>query len=223
MNDVAAGTFYLSKHRLEALTDGIFAVAMTLLVIELKIPETAHITTPEQLSDAVLHLLPKFIAWLISFFVLAIFWAGHHRLFHFVRVVDTKLTWMTVAYLAWVSLMPFSSALSGEYGGALLSQIIYSTNMALLGILALLKSRYVHLHPELCSTPMPVGIFKGARLRISGLIAIAVVAILITWALPGMGGIGNSAFMLMIVFGKVSRRIEARHKIEQTETKFLNT
>ena len=88
--------FYLNKHRLEALADGIFAVAMTLLVIELKIPETAHITTQEQLIAALAHLIPKFIAWLISFFVLAIFWASHHRLFHYVRVVDGKLTWMKI-------------------------------------------------------------------------------------------------------------------------------
>ena len=223
MGTVAPGTFYLSKHRLEALTDGIFAVAMTLLVIELKIAETTHITTSEQLVDAVLHLIPKFIAWLISFFVLAIFWASHHRLFHFVRVVDTKLTWMTLGYLAGVSLMPFSSAMTGEYGGALLAQILYSSNMALLGVLALLKSRYVHLHPELCSTAMPVGIFKAARLRTTGLIAVAVAAILVTWALPGMGGIGNIAFMLMIVFGKIGRRIEARHANETTEANFLNT
>ena len=222
MNDLAPGTFYLSKHRLEALTDGIFAVAMTLLVIELKIPETSEIRTPEHLMVAVLHLIPKFFAWLISFFVLAIFWASLHRLFHFVRVVDARLTWMTIAYLACVTLMPFSSALTGEYGGLLLAQILYSTNMALLAMMALLKSRYVHRHPELCGTPMPLGIFKGSRLRTTGLIAVAVVAVLITWALPGMGGIGNAAFMLMIVFGKISRRIEARHATDQTDANFPN-
>lgn len=215
--------FYLNKHRLEALADGIFAVAMTLLVIELKIPETAHITTQEQLIAALAHLIPKFIAWLISFFVLAIFWASHHRLFHYVRVVDGKLTWMTIGYLAGVSLMPFSSALTGEYGGALVSQIFYSMNMALLGIMALLKSRYVHKHPELCSIPMPAGVFKGARVRTIGLIVVAAIAILITWAIPGKGAIGNVAFMLMVVFGKIGYRIEARHATEQSESKFLGT
>ena len=221
MSDAAPGSSYLSKHRVEALTDGIFAVAMTLLVIELKITEAAQIKTQEQLIVALWHLFPKLIAWVISFFVLAIFWVSHHRLFHFVRVVDGKLTWMTIGYLACVSLIPFSSMLAGEYSGALVSQIFYSINMALLGIMALLKSRYVHLHPELCGTPMPVGLFKGARLRTAGLIVIAIVAILITWALPGKGAIGNSAFMLMIVFSKISRRIEARHAAELTESKFL--
>lgn len=223
MSEAAPGVSYLGKHRLETLTDGIFAVAMTLLVIELKIPETAQIATQEQLIAAVLHLIPKFMAWLISFFVLAIFWAGHHRLFHYVRVIDTKLTWLTIGYLACVSLMPFSSALSGEYSGAVFSQIFYSANMALLGMMSLLKSRHVHLHPALCSTPMPVSVFKGAQVRMIGLIAIAVVAVLITWALPNMGAIGNVAFMLMIVFGKISRRVEARHANEKSETNFLNT
>ena len=223
MSEAAIGGFYLSKHRLETLTDGIFAVAMTLLVIDLKIPETAQIATQEQLIVAVLHLIPKFIAWLISFFVLAIFWAGHHRLFHYVRVIDTKLTWLTIGYLACASLIPFSSALSGEYSGTLFSQIFYSANMALLGMMALLKSRHVHLHPALCSTPMPIGVFKGAQVRMIGLIAIAFVAVLIAWALPNMGSIGNVAFMLMVVFGKISRRVEARHANEQSETTFLNT
>lgn len=79
MSDSAAGTFCVTKHRLEALTDGIFAVAMTLLVIELKIPEMAHPRTEAQFLGALGHLIPKFIAWLISFFVLAIFWVSHHR------------------------------------------------------------------------------------------------------------------------------------------------
>jgi uncharacterized membrane protein len=223
MSDVVTGVFVLSKHRLEALTDGIFAVAMTLLVIELKIPETAQITTQGQLIAEVLHLIPKFVAWLISFFVLAIFWVSHHQLFHYVRVVDTKLIWLTIGYLACASLMPFSSALAGEHGNALFSQIFYSANMALFGMMSLLKSRYVHLHPALCSAPMPLYVFKGAQVRIVGLIAVAVVAVLITWALPNKGAIGNSAFMLMILFGYVGRRVEARYAKEQSETNFQNT
>ena len=210
MNTSGTNEFSLTKHRLEALTDGIFAVAMTLLVIELKIPETLHVHTEQELLQAVANLLPKFIAWIISFGVLAIFWVSHHRLFHFVRHVDGKLSWLTIGYLAGVSLMPFSSALAGEYGGALTSQIIYSANMILLGTMALLKSRYVHRHPELCAVAMPLGMYKGARIRTSGLIAVAIAAILITWALPGRGVIGNTAFMLMFVFGKIGRGVEAR-------------
>jgi uncharacterized membrane protein len=210
MSEVLTGAFSLTKHRLEALTDGIFAVAMTLLVIELKIPESAHVASQAALLNTLVHLIPKFVSWLISFGVLAIFWVSHHRLFHFVRHVDAKLSWLTIAYLACVSMMPFSSSLTGEYGYALASQVFYSINMMMLGVLALLKSRYVYLHPELCSPPMPRAVFLGARLRTAGLVFVAFVAILISWAIPDRGVIGNVAFMLMIIFGRVGRRIEAR-------------
>ncbi|MBL8525273.1 MAG: DUF1211 domain-containing protein, partial [Betaproteobacteria bacterium] len=106
----------MSKHRIEALTDGIYAVAMTLLVIELKLPAHESIKTQVDLINAVGHLLPKFLAWIISFLVLALFWIGHHKLFHFVRHVDGKLLALNIVQLGAVSLMPFSSALSGEFG-----------------------------------------------------------------------------------------------------------
>ena len=75
-----AARLLVSKHRLEALIDGIFAVALTLLV-------------------------PTFLAWMISFLVLGIFWSAQQRLFHFVRNVDEQLTWLTIAYLSLVSLL----------------------------------------------------------------------------------------------------------------------
>ena len=71
----------LSAHRIEALTDGIYAVAMTLLVIELKLPDHQAVHGAEALAQALADLLPKVLAWFISFSVLAIFWFGHHRTF----------------------------------------------------------------------------------------------------------------------------------------------
>jgi uncharacterized membrane protein len=72
---------HLPKHRLEALTDGVFAIAITLLVLELRLPGPEAVAAAGGLNGALLHLLPRFVAWVVSFFVLAIFWAGHHRIF----------------------------------------------------------------------------------------------------------------------------------------------
>jgi uncharacterized membrane protein len=195
----------LSKHRLEALTDGIFAVAMTLLVIELKLPEHESVHDSAELARGLVRLIPTLIAWIISFVVLAIFWFSHHRLFHYVRVVDAKLLWLNILYLCFVSLMPFSSALAGGYGRMLLSQRLYSTNMILLSVLGLLQWRYVFRHPELWSTPMTVGLYRAARFRTLGLILVALVAVAIATVLPGAG---NMAFMLMFPISTFSRRIE---------------
>ncbi len=154
---------FYNKHRIEALGDGIFAVAMTLLVIELKLPEHGSISNNIDLINAVVHLIPKFIAWLISFFVLALFWLGHHRLFHYVRHVDGKLLAYSLLQLGFVSLMPFSSALSGEHTLLLFSQIFYSINMVGLAITALMIGRYVYRHPELTLLPLPGMVYEGIR------------------------------------------------------------
>jgi uncharacterized membrane protein len=201
-------SFSFSKHRLEGLTDGIFAVAMTLLVIELKVPESSHINSQDDLINAVGHLLPKFIAWFISFFVLAQFWYGNHRLFHFVRHVNGKFAFLTLAYLGFISLVPFSSALVGDYQPIFFSQVFYSINLGCLALMSLSLSRYVFTHPEVSGAQgMPPAVYHGARLRNLGLLTVAIVSVITAYYFPRTG---NVAFALMIVFSPLSRRMEAR-------------
>ncbi len=200
------------------MTDGIYAVAMTLLVIELKLPAHDLIRSQADLVNAVGQLVPKFIAWIISFLVLALFWLGHHRMFNNVRHVDGKLIALNLLQLAFASLIPFSSALSGEFGTALFSQIFYSANMIMLAMLAILIARYIFKHPALCVHPMGENQYRAAQVRIGGLIFISIVAVVIATLLPATPAIGNMAFMLMIVIMPISRRIEARNSGTSTPT-----
>jgi hypothetical protein len=105
---------------------------------------------------------------MISFIVAGLFWFSHHRLFHYVRMVDGPLLWLNILYLGFVSLMPFSSALAGEYSRMLFSQWFYSSNMILLALLGLMKYRYVFRHPELWATPVTLAFSAGA-LPVDGL------------------------------------------------------
>ena len=195
----------LSAHRSEALTDGIYAVAMTLLVIELKLPDHGPFTGGDALAQAVANLLPKVIAWVISFFVLGFFWYGHHRAFAQVRRVDGKLVALNIGQLAFVSLMPFSCALAGEYGRQELSQVIYSINMAGLAVMALCTSRYIQRHPDPALMSMPLPAYRVARIRLLGLVVISIVAVGINHIVPRAG---NAAFMLMALVMPLSRRVE---------------
>jgi len=199
----------LPLHRIEALSDGVYAVAMTLLVIDLKLPEGVHIHSEDDLVAALAGLIPRAIAWIISFMVLAIFWTGHHRVFAYLRRSDGVLTALNLLQLAFVTLMPFSSALSGEHGSRVASQVVFSANMAMLATTALVIARYVHRHPELGSLPMPIARYRGARQRIAGVILISVVAVVIAALVP-WPGMGNMAFMLMAVINPMSRRLERR-------------
>jgi uncharacterized membrane protein len=201
------GGYSLSVHRMEALGDGIYAVAMTLLVIDLKLPAEELIHGNVELINAVARLFPKFLSWIISFFVLAMFWYGHHRTFSQVRHVTGALATLMISQLAFVSLMPFCSSLSGEFASAMFSQSFYSVNMSVLAIFALLIARYVYRHPELSSTPMPLNFYRATRFRTLSLVVIGALAIGLAMLAPRYG---NMMYMLMAVTMRISRRIEAR-------------
>jgi uncharacterized membrane protein len=197
----------ISKHRTEGLVDGIYAVAMTLLVLELKIPETMQLTTAADFHHALAHLLPKGIAWLISFFILATFWISHQRAFHYVRHVDSKLLWINVVSLLFASLLPFSSALVGEHAQFFSAQVFYAANMSALALVAIWQIGHLAKHPELCQAPVPWYVAKAVRFRCFSIVAVAALAVAIAWFNPYFG---TTAFMLMAVLGRLGRRMETR-------------
>jgi uncharacterized membrane protein len=201
-----------SKHRVEALTDGIFAVAMTLLVIELKIPDPAAIHSRAELAQAIADLSPKVFSWLLSFFVLATFWIAHHRLFHYVRYVDRGMLWRNLYQLAFVSLMPFSAALLGGFGTMPLAQIAYNGNMIILGMLGLWKVWYLRAHPELANHPMEQGTYHASLVRLGGLVGAAAGALVLGAWLESP--YATFTYLVMYPCGRWGRYLEAKARAE---------
>jgi uncharacterized membrane protein len=198
----------LSKNRVEALTDGIYAVAMTLLVLELKLPEAHGNATPEAFAQALLHLIPKLVAWILSFAILAIFWFAHHRTYDHVLHVDRKLLRINMLSMLFASLLPFSTAMVGDYNNLFLAQAFYAANMSVLALLAIWQLSHLVKHPELCEAPgFPRGVARGARFRCWSLVATTVLAMSIAYFEPRYG---TMAFMLMIILGRIGRRLEAQ-------------
>ena len=197
-----------SKHRVEGLTDGIFAVAMTLLVIELKLPDPHTVHSNHELAEALADLAPKLLSWIISFFVLAIFWTSNVRLFHPVRHVDGGMVWRNIFLLVFVSLMPFSAAMLGEFATLPISQVAYNGNMALLGLMALWKLVYLHRHPALAGVPMETGTYHAALLRTGSLIVLAIAVAVV--ALVFRTTFATCLYLLMAPIGRYSRHLEAR-------------
>jgi uncharacterized membrane protein len=197
------GTPQLGKHRIEALVDGIFAVAMTLLVIDLRLPEHAHLATSGQLRDALVELAPNLYSWLVSFVVLAIFWMANHRLYSHVRHVDGALLWSTILMLGGVSLLPFASAVNSTMASQL-AQFVYSSVMIVIALGALLVSHHIYRHPELCAHPMDRATWRGATVRTGGLIVIAVLAVPLAGWLPGYA---NFAYLLIFALRPLANRL----------------
>mgnify|MGYP000918926654 CR=1 FL=1 len=181
---------------------------MTLLVIELKIGgEHGSITSVAQLHHALTALVPKALAWIISFFVLTFFWLGHHRLFQRVHHVDGRLLWANIAMLCAASLMPFSSALVGEYTGAFVSQCFHAANMSVLSATALTMLVVARRSPTLMIAPLSNPFYVVARFRIGSLLVLCLIALVIAWFAPPFA---TMAFALMPIAGHMSRRLAER-------------
>jgi uncharacterized membrane protein len=123
-----------SLERLAALSDGIFAVAMTLLVLDLHVPVMKGINTEQDLWNALVNLAPNPLTYLMSFLTLGIFWVGQQtQLNHFTRS-DRNLTWIQLAFLLAVTLTPFSTALLAAFITYRLALVVYWLNILLLGV-----------------------------------------------------------------------------------------
>ena len=205
-----------AKNRIEALTDGIYAVAMTLLVIDLKLPDARLLHTHDDFVDALVDLLPKALAWIISFFVLAIFWLGQHRGFHRLKLVDSTYVWLNIVQLCFVSLLPFSASLIGEHGNTFEGHAIYNGNMILMALMSVAQAVYVHRHPELHARPIPRAIHLAVLFRTCGLVVIAIGAMCVAYTV--MPIFSTWLYVLMWPIGVVSRKIIARGASTPTNT-----
>ena len=131
-----------SVERLAALSDGLFAVAMTLLVLDLKVPAGRAIESDQALLAALGELAPRLMIYLMSFLTLGIFWVGQQtQLSHFARS-DRHLTWIHLAFLFTISLMPFSTALMAEFITLRTALLVYWLNILAFGALLLASWRY---------------------------------------------------------------------------------
>jgi uncharacterized membrane protein len=117
----------MGTQRLEAFSDGVIAIIITIMVLELKVPH-------DQSIAALVHLAPVFLSYVLSFVVVAIFWVNHHHLLHITKHVTGKVLWLNIHLLFWLSLIPFSTGYMGENHLAPLAVAIYGVNMTCCGI-----------------------------------------------------------------------------------------
>jgi uncharacterized membrane protein len=120
--------------RIVAFSDGVFSIAITLLVLELTLK--AGFETNKEIWDGLWDLREKLLAYGISFAVIARFWVNHHRFFGEVKAFDGRLITLNMVYLGFVVLIPFSTQVLGEYGGHFPALVVYASNLALVVLLS---------------------------------------------------------------------------------------
>jgi len=131
-----------SVERLAALSDGVFAVAMTLLVLDLRVPASAAVHSEAELWDALAELSPRLIVYLMSFLTLGIFWVGQQTQLQELQRSDRHLTWIHLAFLFAITLMPFSTTLMAGFIVYRPALLMYWANILLLGVIVFASWRY---------------------------------------------------------------------------------
>ena len=163
----------MGKGRLEAFSDGVFAIIITIMVLELRPPQG---TTLDDLRE----LWPVFLAYVLSFVNVGIYWNNHHHLFQAVRVVDGRVLWANLFLLFWLSLFPFTTAWMGENHFASLPVAMYGGVLLMAGVAYYILERLlIRIQPPGTQLEEAVGIeLKGITSVVAYLIAIATAFVL---------------------------------------------
>jgi uncharacterized membrane protein len=128
--------------RMIFFSDAVFAIAITLLVIELKIPELSVVSN-RALANAILQTLPHFISFFMSFMVIGIYWVSHHRMFFYVINYNQHIIWLNLFFLFFIALMPFSSNIYGVYNNLNTAFYLYVLNIYMAALFNFLMWNYI--------------------------------------------------------------------------------
>ena len=142
-----------SPLRLNALADGVFAIAMTLLVLELRVPEVTGRITADRFIEILNDITPSLTSFLITFFVIGIYWSIHNRMAKFIVEIDRHITRYSFFLLLGVSILPFTTQIQGRFGYLGLATSLYALNVVICGLSLYRMWSYCvanreHLHPE---------------------------------------------------------------------------
>lgn len=142
-----------------AFSDGVFAIAMTLLVVGIAVPTLSDGDSVDQLADALNDLASNFISFFISFAVIGRYWIAHHRFFALLARVDGRLVGINLLYLAFVAFLPFPTALLGTYFENPLSVSLYAVMVGIISGLEVVLFRHAH-HHGLLNEAMPADVYR---------------------------------------------------------------
>jgi uncharacterized membrane protein len=132
--------------RMEALSDGVFAIALTLLILDIRVPIREHVVYEKDLIIEFGKLTPKLLTYFLSFMTLGIFWTAHSSQFHFIEKSDRNLNWINLAFLLFVTITPFTTAFLSEYITFRFAVLIYWLNLLLLGLMLNRLLNYAYKH-----------------------------------------------------------------------------
>lgn len=176
----------MNKLRLELLSDAVFAIIMTLLIIEIKVPELHGANIDNfQLLNKISELGDLFISYFLSFFILAMFWLHHHALFHFfTKNINRQLAVLNMVFLCFLCLIPFSAHLLGSYPHLQSAILIYGLNIIAVSIMGITMFFYALKSKEIDNGEATPRNLKQAAIRLTLTPLFAIFGISISFIYP---------------------------------------
>jgi uncharacterized membrane protein len=167
----------LRLNRIEALSDGVFAIVVTLLVLDLTVPVLHDPSSPRELASRLIGQMPRFVSWLISFIIVCKFWLNHHHVLGLARHANYALVWLNSIFLMLQSFIPFPTALMGQYASNPLAVSLFGVVMALNTLAFMALHGYILRHllkPDLSAAQDPHIMLKSFVGPLSYLAGVAV-------------------------------------------------
>jgi len=135
----------MEKSRLEAFSDGVFAIVITLLILDIRFPEVDY----SQFTATLVSVLPRILAYVMSFIIIGLYWVTHHNSMHAIRKTDRGFLWLNILLLLCVSFIPFPTSLLGRYPFQAAPIIFYGLTLITCNVIGYVMLLYVHYHPHL--------------------------------------------------------------------------
>ncbi len=206
-------TMLLGKTRLEALSDGIFAIAMTLLVLDLKVPERSHHMNGAQMVQQLAAMWPAFLSFGITFLLAGTFWYTHHVISHFVQHTNKAFLWLNLVFLMMISLLPFSAGLLTHLSVHPVSQLFYYSNQLAIALLLTAQWEYARTRRMLAPNAPPQEL-QNVTWRLRALLAGFAAAVAVgvyepTWT--------SVALVVGLLGGQVAVRLAKRRRRERVQ------
>lgn len=206
----------LKTNRIEALSDGVFAIAMTIVVLSFDIllePSTSY--TDGSLYAKLISLWPDFLHYVESFIILGCLWIQHHNQLHFIKVADTKMLFINILILMFVAIIPFTTALVGDYGHMRVAAWLFELNLLGAGLMLFANWVYATNVKRFVDPEMDQYTIDYYKRRILITPVVSVFAIAVTFLNPRWGAILFFAIPALLIFykPKVAIRQVSGHSI----------
>lgn len=202
--DFSAETEMRDKKRLETFVDGVFAIAITILVLELHVPVLQY--TNLAVTHYIAKIIPEIFGYFLSFFLIAIILNNHHRQFRFIKQTDANFWWANILLLSLISLVPFSTSLLTGFGGITTAVIFFNLNMLFAGLALVLIWEYAQMTNLIKEDTEPETI-RLIRSRNLAIPLTALIAIGMTFISPQLS---NLTYLLLFAVIPILNRLNRK-------------